>query len=62
MVQCVTAPRPLPNVGAPAKRALGEVGVRSLEDVKRIGFDHLATLHGVGPKAIRVLKASLEEE
>jgi hypothetical protein len=57
----MTTPRPLPNIGDPAKRALGEVGVQNLDDVKRIGLDHLATLHGVGPKAIRVLKTSLEE-
>lgn len=57
----MTASRPLPNIGAPATRALAEVGVRDMDAVKRIGLDRLATLHGVGPKSLRVLKASLEE-
>jgi len=54
-------PRPLPNIGAPAARALAAAGVRNLEDVEDAGLDHLATLHGVGPKAIRVLRAELEK-
>lgn len=53
--------RPLPNIGAPATRALDEAGVRDLDDVKNAGLDQLATLHGVGPKAISVLRAALEE-
>lgn len=53
--------RPLPNVGAPAVRALAEAGARTLDDVERIGLDHLAALHGVGPKAIRLLRAALEQ-
>ena len=43
----------------PDFRALAEAGVRNLEDVKHAGLDHLATLHGVGPKAIQLLKAEL---
>lgn len=58
-MQCMDDPRPLPNIGAPATRALAEAGVRNLEDVKHAGLDHLATLHGVGPKAIQLLKAEL---
>jgi hypothetical protein len=57
----MNAERQLPNIGAPATRALNEAGVRDLDGVKKAGLDHLATLHGVGPKAIRVLKAALEE-
>ena len=56
----MNAARRLPNIGAPATRALDEVGVRDLDDVKKAGLDYLATLHGVGPKAIRVLRAALE--
>ena len=52
-------PRPLPNIGAPAARALALAGVRNLEDVENIGLDNLETLHGVGPKAIQVLRAAL---
>lgn len=57
----MNAERQLPNIGAPATRALDEAGVRDLDEVKKAGLDHLATLHGVGPKAIRLLKAALEE-
>jgi hypothetical protein len=54
--------RPLRRIGAPATRALEEVGVRDLDDVRRVGLEHLATLHGVGPKAIEVLRAALEAQ
>jgi len=57
----MNAERQLPNIGAPATRALDEAGVRDLDDVKQAGLDHVATLHGVGPKAIRALRAALEE-
>jgi hypothetical protein len=57
----MNAERRLPNIGAPATRALDEAGVRDLNDVIKVGLDRLATLHGVGPKAIEVLRAALEE-
>jgi hypothetical protein len=49
----------LPAVGAPAKRALEAAGVRTLDDVRRVGTDALADLHGVGPKALRLLREAL---
>ena len=54
-------PRPLPKIGAPAIRALHEAGVYTLDDVRRVGLDQLATLHGVGPKALRLLRIALDE-
>ncbi|WP_140162903.1 helix-hairpin-helix domain-containing protein [Agreia sp. VKM Ac-1783] len=53
-------PRPLPAIGAPATRALAEVGVRNLDDLENADLAFLATLHGVGPKAIALLRAELE--
>jgi len=53
-------PRPLPNIGAPARRALAEEGIRDLNDAENVGLDYLATLHGVGPKAVRLLNAALK--
>lgn len=50
----------LPAVGAPAKRALEAAGVRTLDDVRRVGTDALADLHGVGPKALRLLREALD--
>ncbi|WP_133961094.1 DNA-binding protein [Rathayibacter sp. PhB151] len=49
----------LPAIGGPAARALEEAGVRDLGDLRQVGLDHVATLHGVGPKALRVLRQAL---
>ena len=48
------------GIGKPALRALAAAGIKSLEDVARVNQDDLLALHGVGPKAIRVLKAALK--
>ena len=61
IVQIVKTPRPLPAIGAPATRALEEAGVHDLDDVRRVGLDYLATLHGVGPKALRLLRLALDD-
>ncbi|WP_084361273.1 helix-hairpin-helix domain-containing protein [Herbiconiux solani] len=55
------AHRPLPNIGAPATRALAEAGIADLRDVQNAGLDYLSTLHGVGPKAVRLLQSALDE-
>jgi len=52
----------LPKIGAPAMRALAETGITSLADVQRASLDDLAALHGVGPKAIRILRDALDSE
>ena len=51
----------LPRIGAPATRALALVGVTRLEHVTRWNEADLLKLHGVGPKAIRVLREVLAE-
>ncbi|TDX74850.1 hypothetical protein EDF35_3825 [Rathayibacter sp. PhB151] len=51
--------RQLPEIGAPAARALDEAGVRNVDAVRRVGLDHLACLLGVGPKALRLLRQAL---
>ena len=53
--------RALPAIGAPAARALAEAGVRNLDDLESADLAFLATLHGVGPKAITLLRAALEK-
>lgn len=51
---------PLPQaVGRPASRALFSAGYRSLDDLAGASEAKLAQLHGVGPKALAVLKAAL---
>jgi hypothetical protein len=52
---------PLPRIGAPATRALAAIGVTTLEGVAQHTADDLAALHGVGPKAIRILGEALRE-
>ncbi len=53
---------PLPtSIGRPATKALGAVNISSLEDLRNITENELANLHGVGPKAIGILKQYLDE-
>jgi hypothetical protein len=63
----VRAPReegtPLPRgIGAPATRALREVGVTTLEQVTSYAAAQLAAMHGVGPIAISRLRDALAEQ
>lgn len=51
----------LPRIGAPATSALAAVGVTSLEQVATMQEADLTALHGVGPKAIRLLNAAMAE-
>ncbi|WP_114558781.1 helix-hairpin-helix domain-containing protein [Desertihabitans aurantiacus] len=51
----------LPRVGRPATSALLEEGVTSLEQVARWSRRDLLALHGVGPRAVRLLEEALSE-
>jgi hypothetical protein len=48
------------GVAKPALRALFAAGLMSLEQLTQISADELAALHGMGPKAIRLLHAALQ--
>jgi hypothetical protein len=48
-----------PGMSGPALRALAGSRVRSLDDLPRWSESDLAALHGMGPKAIELLKAAL---
>jgi len=50
----------LPDLPAPAQRALAASGVTSLADVCARSRAELLALHGVGPKAIRVLQEAID--
>ncbi|KGN34625.1 hypothetical protein N802_00600 [Knoellia sinensis KCTC 19936] len=52
---------PLPRIGAPATRALRAEGIWTLEQVRELSEEHLARLHGVGPVAVTLLKATLAD-
>jgi hypothetical protein len=52
---------PLPKVGAPATRALEAAGYNCLEDLAGASGTALLSLHGIGPRALRILEAALKE-
>jgi len=52
----------LPRIGRPASSALLAIGVRTLDEVAAMGEAALLALHGVGPKAVRILREALEAE
>jgi predicted flap endonuclease-1-like 5' DNA nuclease len=52
---------PLPRIGKPATRALAESGVTTLEAVATYSERQLLAIHGIGPKAIRILALALAE-
>lgn len=57
-----TGPDALPaSIGKPATRALLAAGVRTLSDAAARSEEELLALHGVGPRAIRLLKEALAE-
>lgn len=51
----------LPKIGAPATRALSGAGYVSLSGLAGVPRSELAKLHGVGPKALRILEQALAE-
>ena len=50
---------PLPKIGAPATRALNNIGVNFLEQLVNYTEQEISELHGVGPKAVRILKEAM---
>jgi hypothetical protein len=51
---------PLPHIGAPATRALTARGVLRLEQVATLSEREVLALHGVGPYALRHLRAAMD--
>jgi hypothetical protein len=49
----------LPRIGAPATRALNDAGYSSLGQLAGVPRAELAALHGMGPKALRILEEAL---
>lgn len=46
-------------MGRPANAALIAVGVTTLEQVAEMGERRLLAVHGVGPKAVKILRDEL---
>ena len=50
------------NIGAPATRALTAAGYTELDQLAGVPAADLGKLHGVGPKALRLLQEALERQ
>jgi uncharacterized protein YdhG (YjbR/CyaY superfamily) len=51
-----------PKIGAPATRALEAAGYSRLEQLTKITEAELGQLHGMGPKALGILRETLKEK
>jgi NAD-dependent DNA ligase len=51
-----------PKIGAPATGALIHAGYTRLEQLTKFSEKELLALHGVGPKAVRILREALAEK
>jgi DNA-directed RNA polymerase alpha subunit len=49
------------KISEPAQRALKSIGIETLEQLAQYTEKELLALHGFGPKALGILKKSLEE-
>jgi hypothetical protein len=63
MIRAMTSPDAgLPrSIGAPATRALTAAGYTRLSQLANVPAAELEKLHGVGPKAVRLLAEALEQ-
>lgn len=50
------------GIAAPAQRALAAAGITSLEQLAIVKESDLSRLHGIGPKALGILRAGLAEQ
>jgi hypothetical protein len=50
------------NIGAPATRALTAAGYTELRQLAGVPVAELKKLHGVGPRALRLLQEALEQQ
>ena len=51
-----------PKIGAPATRALNNAGYTSLRQLAGVPRAELAKLHGMGPKALRIIEDNLAKQ
>ena len=52
----------LEGLSKPAIRALNSINVQSLEDITKYSAQDLLSLHGFGPKGLRIVKEALLKE
>lgn len=51
-----------PQIGQPALRALNGAGYTRLEELTGVNEGELKRLHGIGPKALGILREALEAQ
>ncbi len=51
-----------PKIGSPATRALEAAGYTNLKQLTKVAEAELAQLHGMGPKALGILREALQAE
>lgn len=51
-----------PKIGSPATRALEAAGYTNLKQLTKVTEAEIAQLHGMGPKALRILSEALKAE
>jgi hypothetical protein len=51
----------LPRIGQPAVRALAGIGVYGLEQLTKFSENEIQKLHGMGPKALGILRQALAD-
>ena len=51
----------LPRIGRAATAALAAIGINTLEGAADLGEKQLLAQHGIGPKAVRILREALAE-
>lgn len=51
----------LPKTSAPASRALAGRGIQTLEDLSRFTEAEILALHGMGPKAMGILREAMQQ-
>ena len=51
-----------PKIGAPATRALEEAGYTNLKQLTKLTEAELSQLHGMGPKALGILRETLQAQ
>ena len=56
---CANRNSDLPKIGAPAQRALAGAGIATLAQLSNFSLAQIQQLHGMGPKAIGILRQAL---
>jgi hypothetical protein len=60
--EAMSLPDNLPRIGAPATRALETIGVTRLSQLTEHRAVDLLKLHGMGPRAIAILRQALADQ